>query len=124
MCRARRAPAVTVYLVSMAPAATEHMNNLRPAGYWAPLRPRGGDRLRRAVPARLLGAPLGRVQSARQPGRRALLLYLGAFAGFLLYIGASDILPEAHANHPSRLTLVTTIFGAALMWVLNRAIGA
>jgi zinc transporter ZupT len=52
-----------------------------------------------------------------------LLLYLGAFAGFLLYIGASDILPEAHASHPSRLTLVTTIFGAALMWVLIRAIG-
>jgi zinc transporter ZupT len=53
-----------------------------------------------------------------------LLLYLGAFAGFLLYIGASDILPEAHANHPSRLTMVMTVFGAALMWVLIRAIGA
>lgn len=53
-----------------------------------------------------------------------LLLYLGAFSGFLLYIGASDILPEAHANHPSRLTLVMTISGAALMWLLIRAIGA
>ncbi len=53
-----------------------------------------------------------------------LLLYLGAFAGFLLYIGASDILPEAHASHPSRLTLVMTILGAGLMWVLIRAIGA
>lgn len=52
-----------------------------------------------------------------------LLLYLGAFAGFLLYIGASDILPEAHANHPSRLTLVMTIAGTALMWVLVQAIG-
>ena len=51
-----------------------------------------------------------------------LLLYLGAFAGFLLYIGASDILPEAHANHPSRLTLVMTIAGTALMWVLVRVI--
>src|SRR3954471_3819798 len=30
-----------------------------------------------------------------------LMIYLGAFAGFLLYIGASDILPEAHAKHPS-----------------------
>ena len=27
-----------------------------------------------------------------------LVLYLGFFAGFLLYIGASDILPEAHAE--------------------------
>jgi ZIP family zinc transporter len=51
-----------------------------------------------------------------------LLLYLGAFAGFLLYIGASDILPEAHADHPSRLTLLTTITGTALMWVLVRII--
>lgn len=53
-----------------------------------------------------------------------LLLYLGAFAGFLLYIGASDILPEAHANHPSRLTLVMTIVGTALIWVLVQVIGA
>jgi ZIP family zinc transporter len=54
----------------------------------------------------------------------ALLLYLGAFAGFLLYIGASDILPEAHADHPARLTLLMTILGAGLMWILVRAIGA
>jgi ZIP family zinc transporter len=54
---------------------------------------------------------------------RDLLLYLGAFAGFLLYIGASDILPEAHADHPSQLTLIMTILGTALMWVLIRAIG-
>jgi ZIP family zinc transporter len=55
---------------------------------------------------------------------RGLLLYLGAFAGFLLYIGASDILPEAHAGHPSRVTLVMTVLGAALIWVLTRAIAA
>ena len=54
---------------------------------------------------------------------RGLLLYLGAFAGFLLYIGASDILPEAHADHPSRLTLVMTIAGACLMYVVITAIG-
>ena len=53
-----------------------------------------------------------------------LLLYLGAFAGFLLYIGASDILPEAHADHPSRLTLLMTILGATLIWFLVRAIAA
>ena len=27
-----------------------------------------------------------------------LILYLGFFAGFLLYIGVSDILPEAHSR--------------------------
>ena len=53
-----------------------------------------------------------------------LLFYLGVFAGFLLYIGASDILPEAHANHPSALTLVMTIAGTTLIWILIRSIGA
>jgi ZIP family zinc transporter len=42
---------------------------------------------------------------------RQLLIYLGFFAGFLLYIGASDILPEAHAKHPSRVTLFLTVVG-------------
>jgi ZIP family zinc transporter len=54
---------------------------------------------------------------------RGLLIYLGVFAGFLLYIGASDVLPEAHAEHPSRLTLVLTVFGASLMYVVIKAIG-
>lgn len=42
-----------------------------------------------------------------------LLIYLGFFAGFLLYIGASDILPEAHAKHPSRITILLTVAGVA-----------
>jgi ZIP family zinc transporter len=46
----------------------------------------------------------------------ALLLYLGAFAGFLLYIGASDILPEAHADHPSLATLALTVTGVGAMY--------
>ncbi len=49
-----------------------------------------------------------------------LVLYLGFFAGFLLYIGASDILPEAHAKHPSRLTMMLTVAGAALMFAVSR----
>jgi ZIP family zinc transporter len=47
---------------------------------------------------------------------RWLLLYLGSFAGFLLYIGASDILPEAHAVHPSHFTLALTILGVVLVY--------
>jgi ZIP family zinc transporter len=47
---------------------------------------------------------------------RGLLIYLGAFAGFLLYIGASDILPEAHAEHPSLATLALTVGGAGLIY--------
>ena len=49
---------------------------------------------------------------------RALLVCLGAFAGFLLYIGASDILPEAHANHPSRVTMLMTVLGTALIFLV------
>lgn len=47
-----------------------------------------------------------------------LALYLGLFAGFLLYLATGDILPEAHARHPSRLTLVCTVAGVALMWAV------
>jgi ZIP family zinc transporter len=48
-----------------------------------------------------------------------LLLYLGFFAGFLLYIGASDILPQAHDEKSSRLTILLTIFGAAVMFLIT-----
>jgi ZIP family zinc transporter len=48
----------------------------------------------------------------------AIGVYLGYFAGFLLYLATSDILPEAHARHPSRMTLVFTVAGAALMWLV------
>lgn len=45
-------------------------------------------------------------------------LYLGFFAGFLLYLATSDILPEAHSPHPSRSTLLCTLLGVAFMWVV------
>lgn len=48
----------------------------------------------------------------------AVGLYLGYFAGFLLYIATGNILPEAHAKHPSLLTLVLTVAGAAAMWLV------
>ena len=35
-------------------------------------------------------------------------LYLGFFAGFMLYVAVSDILPEAHASHPTLLTVAST----------------
>ncbi len=45
----------------------------------------------------------------------ALAMYLAFFAGFLLYLATGDILPEAHARHPSRLTLLTTVGGLAFI---------
>jgi zinc transporter ZupT len=49
-------------------------------------------------------------------------LYLGLFAGFLLYIGAADILPEAHSQASGRAALVMialTLSGAALTFVVR-----
>jgi ZIP family zinc transporter len=63
--------------------------------------------------APLAGAVLGTL--LRVPSQ-AIGLYLGYFAGFLLYLATADILPEAHARHPSRLTLVFTVAGAGFMW--------
>ncbi len=51
-----------------------------------------------------------------------LVLYLGFFAGFLLYIGASDILPEAHSKHSSWLTVFLTVLGTALIFCITRFI--
>ncbi|HUY04300.1 MAG TPA: ZIP family metal transporter [Rhodocyclaceae bacterium] len=56
----------------------------------------------------------------------ALTLYLGFFTGFLLYIGASDILPEAHSEIRSTTALSLmglTFLGAAFIFVVVRLAG-
>ncbi len=56
----------------------------------------------------------------------SLILYLGFFAGFLLYIAAADILPEAHsrAGPGTALILIAlTCLGAALMYLAVRLAG-
>jgi zinc transporter ZupT len=50
----------------------------------------------------------------------ALTIYLGFFAGFLLYIGASQILPEAHSEHSSYSTIGLTILGVIFMFIVTR----
>lgn len=52
----------------------------------------------------------------------ALIVYLGFFAGFLLYIGASDILPEAHSHDSSYATIVMTVLGALLVFLITGTI--
>jgi ZIP family zinc transporter len=55
-----------------------------------------------------------------------LMLYLGFFAGFLLYIGASDILPEAHsrAGPAAGISLIgMTCLGAGMIYVAVRVAG-
>jgi len=51
----------------------------------------------------------------------ALVLYLGFFAGFLLYIGASDILPQAHSRAgpaAASTLIVLTALGAVFVYVV------
>jgi ZIP family zinc transporter len=53
---------------------------------------------------------------------RVLALYLGFFAGFLLYLATADILPEAHSRQPSRATFFCTLGGVGAMWLVVRVI--
>ncbi|MCX6721696.1 MAG: ZIP family metal transporter [Candidatus Staskawiczbacteria bacterium] len=55
-------------------------------------------------------------------GAYFLTLYLGFFAGFLLYIGASDILPEAHSKQSSYGLMSLTILGTLFIFVITRFI--
>ena len=55
-----------------------------------------------------------------------LILYLGYFAGFLLYIGASDVLPEAHSRSKPGTTaglILLTCLGAEFIGLVVRMIG-
>lgn len=52
-----------------------------------------------------------------------LAIYLGFFAGFLLYIGASDILPQAHSKGTSRRIIGFTVLGAVAMFIITRIAG-
>ena len=49
-----------------------------------------------------------------------LAMYLGFFAGFLLYIGASDLLPEAHSKHSSIKVIALTLLGVIFIFVVTR----
>lgn len=58
-----------------------------------------------------------------QVSTSVLILYLGFFAGFLLYIGASDILPEAHSQNRPATTLRLiglTCLGSAFIFFAAR----
>ncbi len=66
-------------------------------------------------------APLLGIASTRlfTPSPHFLVQYLGFFAGFLLYIGASDILPEAHSQKSSPLTILMTLVGVAFAFLAS-----
>jgi len=65
--------------------------------------------------ARVGGAALGTTLTLSE---NFTALYLAVFAGIIIYLATSHILPEAHARHSSRWTLVATIAGVLVMWGL------
>jgi ZIP family zinc transporter len=47
-----------------------------------------------------------------------LSLVLAMFAGFFLYLGASDLIPESHHAHPRLLTTVMTVLGVVTLFIV------
>ena len=64
---------------------------------------------------RISGAAFGSYVAISDP---VLGLYLAAFAGMLIYLSTSHILPEAHAKHGSKLTMIATFVGIIVMWLV------
>jgi ZIP family zinc transporter len=50
-------------------------------------------------------------------------LVLAMFSGFFIYIGASDLLPESHHEHPYFLTTVMTVVGILVLYFAVRLAG-
>ncbi len=54
----------------------------------------------------------------------SLGILIALFAGFFLYIGASDLLPESHHEHPKRWTTISTVAGMAFIYLIIKSAGA
>jgi ZIP family zinc transporter len=50
----------------------------------------------------------------------ALAVYLGFFAGLLMYVASGNILPQAHTKSASYFTLALTLIGAVFMFIVTR----
>ncbi|HEX2767248.1 MAG TPA: ZIP family metal transporter [Candidatus Limnocylindria bacterium] len=48
---------------------------------------------------------------------------LGVFAGFFLYIGAAELLPEAHRADQSRRVVMATLAGVVAIWLFSYVAG-
>jgi zinc transporter ZupT len=66
--------------------------------------------------APLVGAIVGTFVSVSD---RSLGHLLAVYAGFFLFMGATDLLPEAH-NHPSRLRVAATALGFGATYLIAR----
>lgn len=55
---------------------------------------------------------------------QALGAILGFFAGFFLYVGAAELLPEAHRRDGSRVVVAATLGGALAIYLFSVWVGA
>ncbi len=55
---------------------------------------------------------------------RELSLLLALFAGFFLYLGASDLIPESYHSHPTNFTTYATIFGVLFIYLVVKMASA
>jgi zinc transporter ZupT len=51
---------------------------------------------------------------------KTLAIYLGFFAGFILYIAASNIMPQAHSENFSRKSIILTVLGTIFIFIVTR----
>ena len=68
-------------------------------------------------------AGIAATASLRVAGIDGFGVVLALFAGFFLYIGASDLIPESYHAHPKFLTTVMTLVGAAVLYVAVTLVG-
>jgi zinc transporter ZupT len=70
--------------------------------------------------APLFGAAVG---AAMDVSEETLGHVLAIYAGVFLYIGATDLLPEAHNHSPSRLRVLVTLAGFAAVFAITQLVG-
>ena len=70
--------------------------------------------------APLLGVIVG---SAVTISEFALGELLAVYAGFFIYMGATDLLPEAHGEHASWARVALTVAGFLAVFAITRAAG-
>jgi ZIP family zinc transporter len=52
-----------------------------------------------------------------------LILFLPFFAGGFLYLGSSDLLPQAHEDSDPLVSIAFTLLGFLLIFVITRVLG-
>ena len=104
-----------VFIAMIVHAFSDGLNTvalLIKTGQW---RSRGKYLLAVDAIARVGGAAIG---SALTISDSNLAIYLALFSGIVIYLATSHILPEAHSKHPSKVTMLATLAGVVIMWVV------